>query len=179
MFDIKETRIKGCFEIKPRIFEDTRGRFVKVFHRDLFESFGLNSDFEEEYYSISHKGVLRGLHFQTPPHLHSKLIMCVTGKILDVVVDLRKNSKTYKQALSFEIDSTIGNMLYIPEGLAHGFYVIDGDAVFISLNSKKYSPENDSGIHWNSFGFDWPDKNPIISDKDSNMIKLNDFVTPF
>lgn len=179
MFNIIETPISGCFEIKPRIFEDSRGRFIKLFHKELFESYGLNSVYEEEYYSVSHKGVLRGLHFQTPPNAHVKLVTCVTGKILDVVVDLRKNSNTFKQAYSLELDSTKGNMLYVPEGLAHGFYVLSDKAVFLSMNSKKFSPECDSGVHCYSFGFEWPDKNAVISKKDKDMVKLDDFISPF
>lgn len=179
MFQIIKTPISGCFEIQPHIFNDERGRFVKLFHKELFESYGLNSVYEEEYCSKSYKGVLRGLHFQTPPHAHVKLVTCITGKILDVVVDLRKNSNTFKQAYSLELDAGKENMLYVPEGLAHGFYVLSEEAIFLSMNSKKFSPECDSGIHWDSFKFDWPDKNPIVSEKDKKMIKLNDFISPF
>ena len=179
MFTITETPIKGCYEISPRIFEDKRGKFVKFFHKELFKSYGLNYVYEEEYYSVSQKGVVRGLHFQTPPNAHIKLVTCTAGKILDVVVDLRKNSKTFKHAYSLEIDSAKGNMLYVPEGLAHGFYVLTNEAIFLSMNSKKYSPECDSGIHWDSFGFEWPDKNPVVSKKDRNMVRLDDFISPF
>lgn len=179
MFELIETPIGGCFEIKPPIFKDARGKFVKLFHKDMFESYGLNSVYGEEYYSISSKGVIRGLHFQKPPQAHVKLVSCISGVILDVVVDLRKDSKTFKQFFSLELSSAKGNMLYIPEGLAHGFYVISEEAIFISMNSKKYSADCDSGIHWDSFGFDWPDKNPQVSKKDRNMIRLDDFISPF
>jgi len=178
-FNILPTKIKDCKEIKPPVFSDERGKFVKIFHFDSFSEHHLATDFEEAYYSVSHKGVLRGLHFQKPPHAHAKLVTCIAGKILDVVVDLRRSSPTYKKSFSIILDSEKGNSLYVPEGLAHGFYVLSEHCIFLSLNSKKYSSEFDSGIRWDSIDFDWPDKHPIISEKDKNMPQLSDFYSPF
>lgn len=179
MFEVKPTPLAGCVEIKPRIFKDERGKFVKLFHSGLFAEHSLMDSFEEEYYSVSSKGVLRGLHFQEPPEAHIKLVTCITGKILDVVVDLRKASATFKHVHATVIDSEEGNMLYVPEGFAHGFYTLSDKAVFLSMNSKKFSPEHDKGIHWDSIGFNWPDKSPIVSEKDAKMIFLNDYQSPF
>ena len=179
MYTIAETTIKDCLIIQPTILDDNRGSFIKLYHEESFKRLGLNANYEEEYCSKSVQGVLRGMHFQTPPYAHIKLVTCISGAILDVVVDLRKNSKTYKQAFGIELTGESGKMLYVPEGLAHGFYVISKEAIFLSLNSKKYSKEHDSGIHWNSFGFNWPDSSPNISDKDHQMIYLNEFESPF
>jgi len=178
-FKIHPTTIAGCSEIQPPIFADERGKFVKFFHSDSFAEHQLITSFEEEYYSVSHKGVLRGLHFQIPPYAHTKVVTCLQGKILDVVVDLRKSSPTYKKASSTILDSDKGNLLYVPEGLAHGFYVLSEQCTFLSLNSKKYSAECDSGIRWDSIGFDWPDNHPILSGKDQNLPALNEYTSHF
>ncbi len=178
-YEIKPSSIPGCVEIIPRIFEDDRGRFIKLFHHDFFIEHRLNAVYQEQYYSVSSQRVLRGLHFQTPPHAHIKLVSCITGSILDVVVDLRKNSSTYKKVFSLELSSRKGNMLYVPEGLAHGFYVLSSTCIFLSMNSKKYSTECDSAIRWNTIDYNWPDSNPIVSEKDNSAISLNTFVSPF
>jgi dTDP-4-dehydrorhamnose 3,5-epimerase len=177
--DVIKTTIEGCFELQPRVFKDDRGRLVKTFHEEMFASNGLETDFKEEYYSISEKNVLRGLHFQLPPHDHVKCVTCISGKLFDVVVDLRKNSRTYKRSFSIELDADKGNMLYIPKGLAHGFYVMSEGAIFLNRTTTVYEPSCDAGIKWDSCGIEWPDNNPILSDKDQEMIELNQFKSPF
>ena len=171
-----ETVISGCFELQPKVFKDDRGRLVKTFHEDTFLSIGLETNFTEEYYSISKKHVLRGLHFQTPPHDHVKCVTCLSGKILDVVVDLRKNSPTFKQHFNIELDAEKGNMLYIPKGLAHGFYVLSENAIFLNRTTTVYHPENDASIHWNSCGIKWPNSNPTVSEKDMTSVTLDKFI---
>lgn len=178
-FEIIETPLAGCFEIKPKIHQDNRGRFVKLFHSMDFSELKLVDRFEEQYYAVSNQGVLRGMHFQLPPFPHIKLVTCVSGALLDVVVDLRKSSSTYLQWHRVELNGQTNHMLYVPEGFAHGYYVLEDQTVFVSMNSRKYIHECDSGIHWDSFGFAWPDKRPIVSDKDRNLIKLADFESPF
>ena len=174
-----ETTIVGCFELQPKVFKDDRGRLVKTFHKDSFVTLNLATDFKEEYYSVSKKGVLRGLHFQIPPHDHVKCVSCLSGKIFDVVVDLRKESPTYKQHFSIELDSENGNMLYIPKGLAHGFYVQSEEAIFLNRTTTVYEPSCDTGIKWDSCGIKWPVSNPILSEKDKLMTTLNEFISPF
>jgi len=174
-----ETTISGCYELQPKIFKDDRGRLVKTFHEDSFFSLNLESKFSEEYYSVSKKNVLRGLHFQLPPHDHIKCVTCLSGKIFDVVVDLRKESLTYKQHFAIELDSEKGNMLYIPSGLAHGFYTLSKESIFLNRTTTIYNPQSDSGIRWNSCNVNWPNFNPILSDKDKQMIELNKFESPF
>ena len=178
-FELVWTGIEGCFEIKPRIFEDQRGRFVKLFHRDFFREHGLQTEYEEQYYSASPARVIRGLHFQVPPKAHVKLVSCLQGTILDVVVDLRSDSPSFGQVFSLELSALKGNMLYVPEGLAHGFYVMSDRATFISMNSKKFAADCDRGIRWDSIPFDWPDPDPVVSDKDRNMVSLEEFENPF
>jgi dTDP-4-dehydrorhamnose 3,5-epimerase len=177
--EIKETKIPGCYEIQPKILEDERGSFVKVFHEDIFQKNQLETNFAEEYYSTSKQAVLRGLHFQLPPHEHVKMVYCVSGEVLDLVVDLRVGSPTYKQFTTFTLSSSKGNFVYIPKGLAHGFYVLSEQAIMIYKVSTVYSPEHDTGILWNSVGFTWPSANPIISQRDQSFITCSEFNSPF
>tara|TARA_Y100000588_G_C14275144_1_gene934058 strand:- start:2239 stop:2784 length:546 start_codon:yes stop_codon:yes gene_type:complete len=178
MFEKRETMISGCFELQPRVLTDIRGKFVKTYHADYFASNELETDFQEHYYSVSRKGVLRGMHFQNPPNGHNKLVYCTTGAILDVVIDLRVESPSYLEHVSLELSSELGNMLYIPEGLAHGFYSVTDATVSYNVSST-YSPESDDGVLWSSIGMDWPDAAPHISERDSSFIALSDFQSPF
>ncbi len=177
--ELHETTLKDCWELRPRIFKDDRGSLIKTFHKDTFESLGLVTDFKEEYYSVSKKGVLRGLHFQLPPEDHVKCVTCISGRIFDVVVDLRKASPTYKKQFTIELNSELGNMLYIPKGFAHGFYVLSEEAIFLNRTSTVYAPQCDAGIKWDSCGIQWPDNHPILSEKDELMIELKEFKSPF
>jgi len=178
MFKKLETNIPGCFELQPDIFSDSRGRFVKTYHADYFMSNELETDFREHYYSVSRKGVLRGMHFQNPPNGHNKLVYCISGIILDVVLDLRIGSPSYLNHLSMELSAEMGNMLYIPEGLAHGFYSMTDATVAYNV-STSYFPESDDGVLWSSIGMDWPDSVPNISQRDSSFATLPDFKSPF
>ncbi|MEH7548331.1 MULTISPECIES: dTDP-4-dehydrorhamnose 3,5-epimerase [Bacillaceae] len=176
---IDKTGIEGCYEIIPATYKDERGRFVKTLFPSFFKANQLEYNFTEQYYSISTKGVLRGLHFQLPPKEHTKLVYCVSGIVMDVVVDVRKNSPTYGKYSIFMLESDKGNMVYIPPGLAHGFYVISEQAIIICHMTTVFSPKHDSGIRWNSLSIPWPDDNPILSKKDRDLPALSDFVSPF
>ena len=124
-----ETPFEGLFILKTENFVDARGAFQKLFNRDFFIQNRLNCNFCEFYYSVNKKGVIRGMHFQFPPHDHDKLVYVSSGKILDVVVDLRATSKTYKQHFSIELDAQEGKYLYIPKGFAHGFASLEDDSI--------------------------------------------------
>ena len=174
-----ETTIPGCFVLEPLIYEDVRGRLVKIFHKDSYLDLGLETNFTEEYYSVSNKNILRGLHFQLPPHDHVKCVTCLLGKIFDVVVDLRTDSPTYKQYFSIELDAEKGNMLYIPKGFAHGFQVISKTAIFLNRTTTVYHPQSEFGIRWDTCGINWPNMNPILSEKDKQLGALNNFKSPF
>ncbi|MET0107020.1 MAG: dTDP-4-dehydrorhamnose 3,5-epimerase [Sedimenticola sp.] len=179
MFELKETSIHGCFEVRPLIFDDTRGRFVKVFHQDEYRKLGLETLFTEEYYSQSNRGVIRGMHFQTPPFEHVKVVFCVQGEVQDVVLDLRKGSSTYGQSTPIHLSAQQGNFVYIPKGLAHGFCVTSETATLVYKVSTVYNPNNDTGVLWDSFGFKWPTLNPIISERDASFKPLSQFDSPF
>jgi dTDP-4-dehydrorhamnose 3,5-epimerase len=173
--EIKETGIPGCFEIVPNVFRDERGSFVKTFHYDTFQQLGLETGWREEYYSVSRKGVLRGMHFQLPPHDHCKLVYCPEGAVLDAVLDLRRDSPCYGQHCMTELSAENARMLYIPKGLAHGFYTLSGSATMMYKVSSVYAPSHDAGILWNSSGITWPDPNPIVSGRDSAFPEFSSF----
>ena len=175
----KITPIPGCFEILPKIHKDARGVFIKNFHAPEFRELGLDSDFREEFYSVSKRGVLRGLHFQNPPAALSKLVFCVEGDILDAVVDLRKKSATFGKAFTIKLTAGGANMLYIPKGCAHGFYALSKKVVMLYKTSGVYSPEHDTGILWSSAGIKWPTARPSISPRDASFPALADLRSKF
>ncbi len=177
--NIIKTNIAGCFEIYPDVFKDERGAFVKTFHQDIFDKHGLTTDFAEEYYSCSKKGVLRGFHFQLPPHDYVKIVYCVFGTVMDAVVDLRKGSRTYGQHAVFELSGEKANALYLERGLAHGYYVMSDFAIVMYKVTTIYAPEHDFGILWNSAGVPWPDDMPILSKRDKGFPPLCQFESPF
>jgi len=179
MFNFKETKIAGCIEIQPKPFQDDRGRFVKIFHTLEFEKLQLSTRFIEEFYSFSKPGVLRGLHFQIPPHDHEKLVYCVQGEVFDVVLDLRLGSPTFGQAQHFILNTEQANMLYIPSGLAHGFCTMREPATLVYKVSSVHAPAHDQGILWSSIPIEWPIRTPIVSDRDSKFPTLAKFSSPF
>ena len=176
---VEPTSIPGCFIVEPPVFEDLRGRFVKVFHAPAFAGLGLVSSFAEDYYSVSHRGVLRGMHFQKPPSDHAKLVYCVDGEVLDAVVDLRRGSPTYGQHVTVELSATKANMIYVPRGLAHGFYTLSRQATMIYKVETVHAPADDAGVAWNGCGVAWPSPSPILSARDEGFPALADFNSPF
>ena len=178
-FQLDATSIADCYVIRPRLRRDERGLFVKVFQRSAFAQLGLRSDFVEEYYSVSAHRVLRGLHCQLPPHDHAKLVYCVAGKVMDVGLDLRRKSTTYGHHVAFELSENDGAVLYLPPGIAHGFYVRSAGATLLYKVTSEYAPNHDSGIRWNSAGIEWPDESPVVSERDSRLPALKEFDSPF
>jgi dTDP-4-dehydrorhamnose 3,5-epimerase len=174
-----ETAIPGCHEILADRFRDKRGAFVKTFHSDVFAQAGLNTLWREEYYSVSCARVLRGLHFQLPPHDHEKLVWCVDGEVLDAVVDLRRDSPTFGRHLLVRLNAEKANLLYLPKGLAHGFYVASGTAIMMYKVATVFAPAHDAGIRWDSAGIPWPDAAPILSPRDAGHPTLAEFQSPF
>lgn len=166
-------------EMQPKAFSDARGKFVKVFHEQGFRDLGLHTDFAEEYYSVSHRNVIRGLHFQTPPHDHVKLVYCVQGEVLDVVLDLRVGSPTYGQVATFKLSAERANSVYIPKGMAHGFCALSDEAIMVYKVSTVYAPHNDAGVRWDSVGIVWPTNTPIISERDAAFAPFDQFESPF
>ena len=170
----KRTMGEGCFELQPTVACDIRGSFTKTFHHPRFVELGLRSDFVEQYYTSSFRRVLRGMHYQAPPMHHAKLIYCVQGRVLDVALDLRYSSSTFLQYFSTELIADLGNMVYLEAGFAHGFYVLSEIATLVYNVTSVFSPEHDSGIRWNSFGFCWPESDPIVSVRDANLREVSD-----
>jgi len=174
-----ETKIPGCFELRPTVIDDSRGFFAKIFHRPLWEELGLCTHFEEEYVTRSLPGTLRGLHFQLPPMQHHKVVLCLRGRAWDVAVDLRKDSPAYGQYISVNLSCTMANALYIPAGVAHGFCVTGAEALLYYKLSSVYSPAHDAGIRWDSANIPWPISDAVLSDRDKGLPSLADFDSPF
>lgn len=177
--NIHETSIPDCYEIDVKVFKDERGRLVKTFHEEIYRKFGLVTHFAEAYYSVSQQNVLRGLHFQIPPKDHTKVVHCAEGEILDFVVDLRVGSPTYGKHAILNLTSEKSNAVYIPSGLAHGFYIVSEMALVMYQVSSVYAPEYERGIHWNSLNLSWENFNPIVSAKDQSWRLLSEFESPF
>jgi len=177
--EIRETEIPGCYEVQPRLFKDDRGVFVKTFHAEEFRSLGLCADWKEQYYSTSNQGVLRGLHFQLPPHDHAKLVYCVAGSVEDVALDLRVGSPTYGKAIILELSAAKGNMIYLPKGLAHGFCTPNEPATLVYNVGSVYDPAADAGIRWDSVDVNWLVQKPLLSDRDRTFPAFDEFKSPF
>jgi dTDP-4-dehydrorhamnose 3,5-epimerase len=177
--NVTDTGLSEVALITPFVFSDARGSFVKPFNRDQYLELGLAARFDETFYSISNRNVLRGFHLQLPPHDSEKLVWVSDGAILDVVLDLRTASPTYGRTFSAELSAANFKAMYIPKGVAHAFYVLGESATVIYQVGKCFVPAADSGILWNSAGFDWPCAAPIVSDKDRMLAPLDDFVSPF
>lgn len=162
--EINGDKVEGLFEIQPKIFGDARGYFLETYsEKDFFEA-GLKMKFVQDNQSKSTKGVLRGMHFQTL-HPQGKLVRALEGKVYDVAVDLRKGSATFGKYYGVILDAEKQNMFYIPEGFAHGFYVLSDEATFAYKCTDFYHPEDEGGLMWNdsSVGIDWKSVAPEIS----------------
>ena len=177
--EIIKTSFEGLFVLQTANFQDNRGGFQKLFNFDFFKENGLDYDFKEFYYSVNKKNVVRGIHFQTPPFDHTKVVYVSKGKIKDVVVDIRKNSPTYRQYFDIELDDQKGQYLYIPKGFAHGFLSLEEGSIVNYAQTSCYSKDNDCGIDSLSVGYDWGVANVIRSRRDLTFEKLSKFNSPF
>jgi len=176
--DVKELELKGVFEITPKVFKDDRGFFFEAFNADAFKRSGIPYEFVQDNQSFSKKGVVRGLHFQRAPFPQGKLVRVLSGKIIDVIVDLRKDSSTFGKSLQIPISSDIGNMVYVPVGFAHGFVAIE-DAVLFYKCTNGYDKASDGGLRWNdpALNIHWDlREEPILSDKDMTLPFLKDII---
>jgi dTDP-4-dehydrorhamnose 3,5-epimerase len=172
---IERTEIEGVYIITNFNAKDERGLFVKTFNKNSFNKNNLDFEIRESYYSVSNKDVIRGMHFQLKPNEHEKLVYVPKGSILDVVLDLRKKSKTYKQHISMNLSSSNKKSIFIPKGLAHGFKSLEDNTITNYCVSTEYNSSADTGIRFNSFGFNWQNENPIISERDNSFDTLNDY----
>lgn len=177
--DARPTGIPGCLELRPREISDHRGAFIKTFRGDRFRALRLPTDWAEQYYSESKPGVLRGLHLQLPPFDHGKLVHCMRGHVVDVVVDLRKGSPAEGQAARVELSAETRNMLYVPNGLAHGFCTTDVPATVLYCATTVHAPDFEAGIRWDSLEVAWPLSAPTLSARDARLPPLSAFESPF
>lgn len=174
-----DTKIKGLKVFEPRIFTDPRGSFIKTFSQDFFKQHALDISIRESYFSLSQKDVIRGMHFQTPPFDHIKIVYVVQGSIVDVVLDLRKHSSTYGEYVDMELSEKNRKVLIIPKGLAHGFKSMEDHTNVVYLQTTCYAPDNDSGVRYDSFGYDWKVDSPLTSERDLSFETFSEFSTPF
>lgn len=178
---IIKTSIEGLLIIKPDVFKDERGYFYESYNKERFAKEGLDMNFVQDNESKSSKGVLRGLHFQKPPYAQGKLVRVVKGAVMDVAVDLRKDSPTYGKWESVILTEENKFQFWIPEGFAHGFVTLEDETIFNYKCTNVYNKESEGSILWNDpdINIDWNIDNPILSEKDKISPLLKDFVTPF
>ncbi len=178
---LQETGIKDLLIVENQVFHDSRGFFFEGFNRKKWADAGLTLDIAQTNISQSQKGVVRGLHFQNPPHAQGKLIRVLKGAVLDVAVDLRKSSSTFGEYVAVELSEDNKLALWIPEGFAHGFKTLKDDTLFYYDCTETYNKEAEGSIHWNDpdIGIDWDIENPIVSEKDANAPLFKDFVSQF
>ena len=174
---ITKTKLEGVVIIEPDVFGDNRGFFMESWNKKKMAEAGLDYDFVQDNHSKSTvKGTLRGIHFQKGDKAQAKLVRCVKGAVLDVAVDLRRNSPTFKQWVGVELSEENKKQLLIPRGFGHGFVTLTDDVEFLYKADNYYAPEADAGIRWNDpeIGVEWGIENPILSEKDRNNPFLKD-----
>ena len=178
-----KTKLDGLVVLKPTVFRDNRGYFMESYNQKNINKLLGNVNFVQDNESESFQGVLRGLHFQKPPYTQAKLVRCLKGSVLDVALDLRKDSKTYGCFETALLSEENKNQLFIPKGFAHGFVVLSETAVFFYKVDNYYNPDSESGILWNDpdLKIDWKinKKEIIVSEKDKSLPTFNNFVSPF
>lgn len=174
--EIIRTQIEGLLILRPRSFSDERGTFLESYNKEVFDREGINVDFVQDNQSVSVKGVLRGLHFQKKPHAQAKLVRVSRGKVLDVAVDIRKNSPTYGKHVALELDAVENTMFYIPAGFAHGFVALEELSVFVYKCSAYYNKASEETIAWNDpdLNIHWKVTDPVISSKDKKGWSFRD-----
>jgi dTDP-4-dehydrorhamnose 3,5-epimerase len=174
------TKFEGLLVIKPDVFADERGYFFESYNSEKLSQLGYNWDFAQDNQSMSAKNVLRGLHFQYPPYEQAKLLRVISGRVLDVVVDLRKTSPTFGQWHAQELSGVDNEMLFVPPGFAHGFVSLEDDTIFFYKCSKPYNKESEGSVRWNDpdLAIDWIVEKPLLSAKDEEaplMCELGKF----
>ncbi len=180
--EIIQTKIPDLLIIKPTVYQDDRGYFFESYNKEKFLSQGIDRNFVQDNESKSMKGVLRGLHFQKPPYAQGKLVRVMKGAVLDVAVDLRKNSSTYGEWASIELTEDNKFMYWIPAGFAHGFVTLEDNTVFFYKCTNVYNKESEGSIRWNDpdLKIDWGNNlQPILSEKDKIAPLFADFQSPY
>ena len=179
--EIKNTKIKDLLIIKPQIYSDERGYFYESFNKGIFKKNGLNLNFVQDNQSLSHKGVLRGLHFQAPPFEQGKLVRVIQGSVLDVAVDIRLDSPTYGKYESVLLSGENKTQFWIPPGFAHGFITLENNTIFCYKCTALYSKESEGSILWRDphLKINWKTNEPLVSIKDEEAQLFENFKSPF
>lgn len=173
--NIPEIKIIQLFDSK-----DPRGEFVKIYNEEFYREKAIYFPIKEIYYSTSNKNVVRGMHFQIPPFDQEKIVHLISGKIIDVLLDLRKSSNTYGKYTTIELVGNDKKAIYMPKGFAHGFISLEDDTVMQYFAGSIYNKESDLGIRYDSFGYDWNGcRDLIVSQRDLEFAGMKEFVTPF
>jgi dTDP-4-dehydrorhamnose 3,5-epimerase len=179
MFKIIQSKIPGCYEIVYHKIEDLRGTFIKNYHKDVFAEQNIDMELGEEFFIHSKKRVFRGMHFQTPPKAINKLVLCLMGNVTDYLVDLRVGSPTYGEWASYELDGNNPRAIFVPKGIAHGYYVNSDSALMQYKSSGVYDGICDQTISYTTFSFAENVIDPILSDRDIAAVKFKDFKNEF
>lgn len=164
--------------VKIEKFKDVRGSFIKTYTPHLYHRYLREFKMREEFYTVSKKNVIRGMHFQLPPDDHEKVVFCSAGSARDVMLDLRPG-KGYGKFVDIHLSGEEPGLLFMPKGIAHGYRALEDNTNMVYKTSSEYAPESDTGILWNSFGYDWGPAVPILSDRDQLLSSFEDFKTPF
>jgi dTDP-4-dehydrorhamnose 3,5-epimerase len=176
-FTFEQTKLEGCIIVTPQIFKDARGYFMEIYQKEKFESAGIPADFVQDNQSKSSKGVLRGMHFQKEKP-QGKLVRAISGSVFDVAVDLRPDSKTFKQWVGVELSAENGKQLFVPKGFAHGFLVLTETAEFNYKCTDYYAPQDEGGLFYadEDIKINWPDigREYVLSEKDQNAKRANE-----
>jgi len=178
---VSKTPIEGLLVIHPKVFQDERGYFYEPYNKKTFNEAGITDEFVQDNQSCSQKDVLRGLHFQNPPYVQSKLLRVVQGSILDVAVDIRKSSPTYGKYYEIVLSAKNKTLFYVPAGFAHGFLTLEDHTVLMYKCSGFYNKAAEDALIWNDpdIHINWGVSNPILSEKDKNAKKIKDFKSMF
>lgn len=178
---VTKTAIEGLLILEPRVFKDDRGLFFESFSDKLFTEAAGSIDFIQDNQSVSKKGVLRGLHFQNNPHAQGKLVRVAKGGVIDVAVDIRKNSPTYGQHVAVELTADNNKQFWVPAGFAHGFVSLEDDTIFCYKCTDYYAPECEGSLLWNDedLNINWGVENPLVSEKDKVATKFANFASSF
>ncbi|MGL5353261.1 MAG: dTDP-4-dehydrorhamnose 3,5-epimerase family protein [Clostridium sp.] len=182
MFRVKSLGVEGCYLITPTIVMEGTSDLIRVFNDTQFNIYGLSTDFKEEYYAMGKPGVVRGMHYQAPPEGHNKLISCLLGEIQDVVIDLRKSSKTYGKYVVVELNEFNKDMIYVPSGCAHGYYVKGNkEALVFYKVTKPFNHKFKGGVNFDSLDIPWDFNKDKVSfeEWDAKLSKFEDFESPF
>ncbi|MEJ6793698.1 MAG: dTDP-4-dehydrorhamnose 3,5-epimerase [Flavobacteriales bacterium] len=179
--NIIKTPIENLLVLEPKVFEDERGYFFESFNKKKFEDIGIKESFVQDNQSLSNKNVLRGLHFQAPPFAQGKLVRVITGSVLDIAVDIRKESATYGKYFSIILSEQNKKMFWIPPGFAHGFLTLEDKTIFSYKCSGDYNPSSEGSLLWNDpqLNIEWNIDEPIVSAKDQEAQAFTSFKSPF